>query len=69
MLSEKQRMAMERKRCDTGHEPLNMTENVVEYTHGNTIIRIIEHFPKEGKSVTDLLENVIRYEERHTERT
>ena len=64
MLSEKQRKPRERKRCDTGHEPLNMTVNIVEKTYGNTTIRIIEHFPKEGKSVTKLLENVILSEGR-----
>lgn len=67
MLSEKQCKARERQHRDSGNEPLNMTENTVCLKYGNTVIRVIEHFPKEGKSVTDLLENTIRYEGRKTE--
>ncbi len=40
--------------------------NKNEYVDGNTIIRVNEHFPETGKTVNQLIENVIRYESRMT---
>jgi len=37
-------------------------ENI--YVDGNTIIRINEFFPDTGPTITELLENVVRYEGR-----
>ena len=39
-------------------------ENI--YVDGNTIIRINEFFPDTGPTITELLENVVRYEGRMT---
>ena len=40
---------------------------VSTYTHGNTIIRVVEHFKEEGSTITDLLENAIRFEGKRME--
>lgn len=45
----------------SGNERLEQ-ENI--YVDGNTIIRINEFFPDTGPTITELLENIVRYEGR-----
>ena len=39
------------------------------YTHGNTIIKVIEHFKEEGPAISELIEKVILYEDKQIERS
>lgn len=54
-----------RKNSLSGNERFEQ-ENI--YVDGNTIIRINEFFPDTGPTITELLENVIRYEGRMADR-
>ena len=39
------------------------------YTHGNTIIKVVEHFKEEGPTISELIEKVILYEGEQIERS
>lgn len=59
-MREKKEIAIE------GYSPKVCTST---YTHGNTIIKVSEHFKEEGPAISELIEKVILYEGNQLEKS